>query len=48
MDYKGFILFAGSILVGNVNEILTTCGLTANFIYIGYQLYTHHKQNKNK
>lgn len=48
MDFKGFILFGASLLVGNVNEILTTCGLTANFIYIGYQIYTHHKENKDK
>ena len=48
MDFKGFILFGASILVSNINEVLTTCGLTANIIYIGYQIYSHHKNNKNE
>ena len=47
MDFKGFIFFGASLLVNNINEVLTTCGLAANFIYIGYQLYSHHKKNKN-
>jgi len=47
MDYKGFILFFSSIIVSNVNELLTTCGLAANFIYLGYQIYNTHKKNKN-
>lgn len=47
MDYKGFIFFFASVMVNNVNEVLTTCGLAANFIYIGYQIYSHHKKNKD-
>lgn len=47
MDYKGFILFIGSVIINDVNEVLTTCGLAANFIYIGYQIYSHHKKDKN-
>ena len=48
MDFKGFILFAGSVMAGSINEVLTTFGLAANFIYIGYQIYTHHKKNKDQ
>jgi len=47
MDYKGFIFFFASVIVNDVNELLTTCGLAANFIYIGYQIYSHHKKNKD-
>lgn len=46
MDYKAVILYVGSIAVANVNEILSTGGLILNIAYIGYQLYTHHKKNK--
>jgi len=48
MDYKGFILFIGSVIVNDVNELLTTLGLTANFIYIGFQIYSHHKKDKDE
>jgi hypothetical protein len=46
MDFKGIIIYIGSIAVANVNEVLATGGLILNFIYLGYQLYTHHKKNK--
>lgn len=45
MDFKGVIIYIGSIAVANVNEILATGGLLLNMFYIGYQLYTHHKKN---
>jgi hypothetical protein len=45
MDFKGVVIFVSSIIVGNFNEILQGIGLGANIIYIGYQIYTHHKNN---
>lgn len=47
MDYKGAIIFVSSVIVGSFNEILQTTGLIVNIIYIGYQLHTHHKNNKD-
>lgn len=47
MDYKGFIFYIGAIIAGSFNEILQTTGLLANLIYIGYQIHTHHKKNKD-
>lgn len=47
MDYKGAIIYISAIIAGSVNEILTSIGLVANIIYIGYQIRSHHKKNKN-
>ena len=47
MDFKAIILYAGSIAIANINEILSTGGLILNIAYIGYQLYTHHNKNKD-
>jgi hypothetical protein len=46
MDFKPTILFIGTILISDVNTILTTSILFINLVYISYQLYTHHKKNK--
>jgi len=46
MDFKPCILFVGTILISDVNTILTTSILFINLVYISYQLYTHHKKNK--
>ena len=46
MDFKGIIIYIGSIAISNVNEVLATGGLIINLVYLGYQLYTHHKKNK--
>jgi hypothetical protein len=48
MDFKGCIIFIGSVVAGSVNEVLTSIGIAANIFYIGYQIYTHHKKNKNE
>jgi hypothetical protein len=45
MDFKGIAIYVSAIIVGNINELLTTGGLLLNIAYIGYQLYTHHKKN---
>jgi hypothetical protein len=47
MDYKGAIIYISAIIAGSVNEILTSIGLVANIIYIGYQIRSHHKKNKD-
>jgi len=46
MDYKGAIIYVGAILAGNINEILQGTLLIANLVYIGYQIHTHHRKNK--
>jgi len=46
MDFKPCILFVGTILIADLNTILTTSILFINLVYISYQLYTHHKKNK--
>jgi hypothetical protein len=48
MDYKGAIIYISAILAGNVNEILQGTLLIGNLIYIGYQIHTHHKKNKEE
>ena len=45
MDFKGIIIFCGSIFAGTFNEILQTVGLGANIIYIVYQIYNHKPNN---
>ena len=45
IDIKGSILFVSAIILQNVNQILTTTGLILNVAYIGYQIYTHRKNN---
>jgi len=47
MDYKGAIIYISAIVAGSVNEVLTSIGLIANIVYIGYQIRSHHKKNKN-
>lgn len=47
-DFKPVILFAGSLVINNINEILGSTVLGLNVIYITYQIYTHHKKNKDK
>lgn len=47
MDFKGIIIYTGAIIAGNFNEILQGLGLTANLIYIGYQLIHFHKNKNN-
>lgn len=47
-DFKAITIYIGAILLGNINEVLTTSGLILNVAYIGYQLYTHHKKNNNE
>jgi hypothetical protein len=46
-DFKGVILFIGSISLTNVNDLLTSVGLLLNCSYLGYQFYKYHKKNKN-
>jgi hypothetical protein len=46
MNFKGVIMYIASIAVSNINEVLATGGLIINLIYLGYQLHTHHKKNK--
>jgi hypothetical protein len=46
-DFKGVILFVGSISLTNINELLTSVGLVLNCSYLGYQFYKYHKKNKN-
>lgn len=48
IDLKGFVLFTGAIIMGHYNEILQAAGLTANCIYIIYQIHTHHKKNNKQ
>ena len=48
MDYKGAIIYVGAILAGNINEILQGTLLIGNLIYITFQIYTHHKKNKDE
>lgn len=45
-DFKPSILFVGSILITNLNDILGTTVLLLNVGYISYQIYSHHKKNK--
>lgn len=45
MDFKGIILFVGSLALENVNSVLTTSGLILNAVYIAYQIYNQHKKN---
>jgi hypothetical protein len=45
-DFKPSILFIGSIIVTNLNELLGTGVLILNIGYISYQIYSHHKKNK--
>ncbi len=45
IDFKAPFMFIGAIIVQNINELLTTGGLILNACYIGYQIYTHHKNN---
>ena len=45
MDYKGFIIYLGAVAVEDLNAILSNGVLVLNIIYIGYQIYTHHKKN---
>jgi len=47
-DFKPTILFLGSILISNLNEILGTTVLLLNVGYVSYQIYTHHKNNESK
>lgn len=47
IDFKGVILFIGSISLTNINELLTSVGLVLNCSYLGYQFYKYHKKNKN-
>lgn len=47
MDYKGAIIYISAIVAGSVNEVLTSIGLIANIVYIGYQIRSHHKKNKD-
>lgn len=46
-DFKGVILFIGSVSVTSINEVLTSVGLLLNCTYLGYQFYKYHKKNKN-
>ena len=48
VDFKGCILYVGSLYLGDVNQLLQTSGLLLNAFYIGYQLYKFHKKNKNE
>jgi hypothetical protein len=47
IDFKGLILFVGSISITSINEVLTSVGLILNCTYLGYQFYKYHKKNKN-
>jgi len=47
MDYKAAIIYISAIVAGSVNEVLTSIGLVANIVYIGYQIRSHHKKNKD-
>ena len=47
-DFKPTILFIGSLVINNINELLGSTVLGLNVIYISYQIYTHHKKNNNK
>lgn len=47
-DFKAIFIYVGALMLGNINEILTTSGLILNVAYIGYQLYTHHKKTNDK
>ena len=47
-DFKPIILFIGSLVINNINELLGSTVLGLNVIYISYQIYTHHKKNNDK
>jgi len=47
MDYKAAIIYISSLIAGSFNEVLTSIGLIANIVYIGYQIRAHHKKNKD-
>jgi hypothetical protein len=47
-DFKPAILFIGSLVINNINELLGSTVLGLNVIYISYQIYTHHKKNNDK
>ena len=36
-DFKGAIIYISSLMLIEVNQLLTTGGLLLNFSYIGYQ-----------
>jgi len=44
-DFKPTILFLGSLIITNINDILGTTVLVLNVVYVSYQIYTHHKNN---
>lgn len=48
MDFKGFILWIAAAIVNDVNSILSTSLLLCNLVYIGYQVYTHHRRHKKE
>lgn len=45
-DFKPTILFIGTLLIHNVDEVLKTGALLLNITYLGYQFYKFHKKNK--
>lgn len=46
MDYKGLILYVGSLAVGAIDTHLQTIGLFLNIVYIGVQIYKAGKKNE--
>lgn len=46
-DFKGAIIYISSLMLIEVNQLLTTGGLLLNVTYLGYQFYKFHKKNKN-
>jgi hypothetical protein len=47
-DFKPTILFLGSLMITNINEILGSAVLILNIGYVSYQIYTHHKNNEKQ
>ena len=46
IDFKPAAIYIGSILVNDINQLLTTGGLILNIVYIGMQVYKHKKNGK--
>jgi hypothetical protein len=45
-DFKPTILFIGTLLMQNVDEVLKTGALLLNITYLSFQFYKFHKKNK--